>query len=205
MVVSFNSLGTTQFNCSNLYMCYLESLFLSLLLLLLFSLLSHLCMVFTIIYLKQTMFIGYILLQLFCIYNFVRHVFLLRPRNMFCTLTLALSVVCVQCPIRLFFCSSLISCFPGMLLRYCLSDFTKVRVAHIITGIAFAFIFHMRWISILTSLYVTILSVPFLFAFLSPGLATAINMLMAWTDRRKGRQAADMKNLVVVFPTLRNT
>jgi hypothetical protein len=31
--------------------------------------LSPLCMVFTIIYLKQTMFVGYIVLQLFCIYN----------------------------------------------------------------------------------------------------------------------------------------
>jgi hypothetical protein len=33
------------------------------------------------------------------------------------------------------FCSSLISCFPGMLLRYCLSDFEMVLVAPIITGI----------------------------------------------------------------------
>jgi len=33
------------------------------------SLLSPLYMVFTIIYLKQTMFVGYILLQLFCIYS----------------------------------------------------------------------------------------------------------------------------------------
>jgi len=33
------------------------------------------------------------------------------------------------------FYSSLISYFPGMLLRYCLSDFEVVPVAHIITGI----------------------------------------------------------------------
>jgi len=33
------------------------------------SLLSPLCRVFTIIYLKQTMFLGFIVLQLFCIYN----------------------------------------------------------------------------------------------------------------------------------------
>jgi len=31
------------------------------------------------------------------------------------------------------FCSSLISCFPGMLLRYCLSDFEMVPVAPNIT------------------------------------------------------------------------
>jgi hypothetical protein len=33
------------------------------------------------------------------------------------------------------FCNSLISCFPAMLLRCCLSDFEMVPVAHIITGI----------------------------------------------------------------------
>jgi len=42
------------------------------------------------------------------------------------------------------FCSSLITCFPGMLLRYCLSDFEMVPVAHIVTGITFAVTFHMR-------------------------------------------------------------
>ena len=36
------------------------------------------------------------------------------------------------------FCSSLISCFPGVLLRYCLSDFEMVRVAPIISSITFA-------------------------------------------------------------------
>ena len=42
-------------------------------------------------------------------------------------------------PNRAVFCSSLISCFPLMLLRYCLSDFEMVPVAPIITGITFAF------------------------------------------------------------------
>jgi hypothetical protein len=44
------------------------------------------------------------------------------------------------------FCSSLISCFSGTLLRYCLSDFKMVHIAPIIiiiTGIAFAFTFHV--------------------------------------------------------------
>ena len=54
---------------------------------------------------------------------------------MFCTFTSALPAVCVLCPISLFFGSSLISCFPGMLLRYCVSDFEMVPIAHIITGI----------------------------------------------------------------------
>jgi len=34
-----------------------------------------------------------------------------------------------------------------MLLRYCISDFEVVPVAPVITGITFAFTFHMRWIS----------------------------------------------------------
>ena len=63
--------------------------------------------------------------------QFVLHVMLFRPWNMFYTLTLALSALCAQCPIQLFFCSSLISCSPGMMLRSCLSDFEIVPVAPI--------------------------------------------------------------------------
>ena len=51
------------------------------------------------------------------------------------------------------FYSSLISCFPDMLLRYCLSDFEMVPVAPIIIGITFAFTFHMRWISVMKFWY----------------------------------------------------
>ena len=51
------------------------------------------------------------------------------------------------------FCSSLISCFPGMLLRYCLSDSEMVPVAPIITGINFAFTVHMRWMPIMLLYY----------------------------------------------------
>ena len=83
----------------------------------------------------------------------VLHIMLFRTWNMFCTLTSALYEVCVQCPIWLFFCRSLISCFPCMLLRYCLIDFEMVPVALIVTGITFAFTFHKRWISIMRSLY----------------------------------------------------
>ena len=35
---------------------------------------------------------------------------------MFCTFTSALSIVCVQCLITAFFCGSLISCFPGIII-----------------------------------------------------------------------------------------
>jgi len=56
-------------------------------------------------------------------------------------------------PKKAVFCSSLISCFPDMLLRYSLSEFEMDPVAHIITGITLAFTFHMWWISVMRSLY----------------------------------------------------
>jgi len=43
-----------------------------------------------------------------------------------------------------FFCIPLISCSPGMLLRYCRSDSEMVPVAPIILGIAFVFTFHLH-------------------------------------------------------------
>ena len=52
------------------------------------------------------------------------------------------------------FCSSLILCFPCMLLRYCLSDFEIFPVAPVIGGITFAFTFHIRWISITWYFYI---------------------------------------------------
>ena len=74
------------------------------------------------------------------------------------------------------FCNSLTSQFPGMLLTYFLNDFEIVPVAPIITGITFAFIFHMRCISIVRSLYFRIFSVSFLITFLSPEITTSINI-----------------------------
>ena len=56
---------------------------------------------------------------------------------MFCTFTSTLPALCVQCTTWLFFCISLISCFPLVLFRYCLTDCEKVPVAPNITGINF--------------------------------------------------------------------
>ena len=56
------------------------------------------------------------------------------------------------------FCSSLTSCFPGMLLTYFLNVFEIVPVAPIIIGITFVFTFHMSRISIVRSLYFGIFS-----------------------------------------------
>jgi len=53
-------------------------------------------------YLKQTVFLGYIYNVATVLYlQFVLHVKLFRTRNMFCTFSLALSAVCVKCPIWL--------------------------------------------------------------------------------------------------------
>jgi hypothetical protein len=55
------------------------------------------------------------------------------------------------------FCSSLISRFPGIMRRYCVTDIEIVPVAPIITGITSAFTFRTRWISITRSSYFRIL------------------------------------------------
>jgi hypothetical protein len=49
------------------------------------------------------------------------------------------------------FCSSLISCFLGMLLRYFLNDFEIVAFAPVVTGITFVSTFYMRCISVVKS------------------------------------------------------
>ena len=74
------------------------------------------------------------------------------------------------------FCSSLTSCFPDMLLTYFLNYFEIVPVAPVITCIAFVFTFHMGCISIVRSLYFRILPASFLITFLSPEIATSINI-----------------------------
>jgi len=56
---------------------------------------------------------------------------------MFCTFTLAQSV-CNAVPNMAVFSTSVISCLPGMLVRYCLSDSEMVTVTPFITGITFA-------------------------------------------------------------------
>ena len=73
-------------------------------------------------------------------------------------------------------CSFLTSCFPDMLLTYFRNVFEIVPIAPIITGITFVFAFHMRCISIVRSLYFRIFSASFLITFLSPEIATSINI-----------------------------
>ena len=71
---------------------------------------SHLCRVFTILYLKQTMFAGLTVLQLFCIYNlcyitgfYNRNLTLYSPMVTICTTTLTLNNS-TFCPHNVFLC-----------------------------------------------------------------------------------------------------
>ena len=63
------------------------------------------------------------------------------------------------------FCTSLILCFPGMLLRYFLSDFKMVQFYFITIGITLVFTFNMRNIFIARYLYFRIFSASFLMTF----------------------------------------
>jgi hypothetical protein len=63
-----------------------------------------------------------------------------------------------------------------MVLTYFLNDFEMVPVAPIFTGITLVFTFHIRCIYIVRSLYFKLFSASFLVTFLSPGIATSINI-----------------------------
>jgi len=80
------------------------------------------------------------------------------------------------------FCSSLNPWFPGMLLTYFLNDFEMVPVAPIITGITYVFTFQMPCIYIVRSLYFRIFSASFLITFMSPEIATSINIQIRSKD-----------------------
>ena len=108
--------------------------------------------------------------------QFVLHAMLFRPWNML--RTFYISTFRSKCEVHnmAVFCSSIIACFPGLLLRYCPSDFEMAPIAPVIAGITFAFTFHTRWISFMRSLYFKIFSAYFLITFLFPGIAASINM-----------------------------
>jgi hypothetical protein len=87
---------------------------------------------------------------------------------------LALPEVCVQCLIWLVFCNSLISCFPGVLLRICLNDFEMVRVAPVLLLVSLLSLQSTCAKFLLWGFY--ILKSSFLITFLSPEIATSINI-----------------------------
>jgi hypothetical protein len=87
--------------------------------------------------------------------QFLLHVMLFRQWNMFCAFIFALSAVCLQCPIWLL---SVISRFRA--LRYVaevlLEWFWDSSSLSSYNRYHFAFIIHMRWISIVRSWYTNI-------------------------------------------------
>ena len=127
------------------------------------------------------MSLGDTLMQLFC--------FFMVPLSLVPALALSFFYVSTfrsMCavPNKAVFSISLTSWFPGMSLTYFLSDLEMVPVAPIITGITLVFTFHMSCISFLRSLYFKIFSVTFLITFLSPGIATSINMHVPYSLSR---------------------
>ena len=95
---------------------------------------------------------------------------------MFCTFTLVRSDTCAVHSIAVF-CSALISCFPGTLLRYFLNYFDIVLLTPVIT----VFTFLTRFVFILNSFYFTFSSVSFFITFLSPEIVTSISMHVAFS------------------------
>jgi hypothetical protein len=87
---------------------------------------STVCSVAAVLYLQFVLHV-----MLFCMLN-VLYLCIITSRSMCAVPSMAV------------FCSFLISCFPVMLLGYCLSDFQTVPVAPIITAISFASTIHMH-------------------------------------------------------------
>jgi hypothetical protein len=76
------------------------------------------------------------------------------------------------------FCSSKISCFPGMLLRYLLTNFEMVAVAPVVTShnLCFYITLHILCISMVRFFYRRIFSASSFLTFVSPEIATSINV-----------------------------
>ena len=99
--------------------------------------------------------------------QFALHVMLFRPWRMLCTFILALSVVCVQCPIWLLFAVPSFRAFPVRCFGIVWVILWCFQSPPIITGFTFASNFHIRWISNMRFLYFKIFSASFLITFLS--------------------------------------
>ena len=69
-------------------------------------LLSPLCRMFTVVCLKQTMLLGYTVLQLICAYS-LWYILCYFPLLTFCNFTSVIFDVCARCPVWLVFCNSL--------------------------------------------------------------------------------------------------
>ena len=73
------------------------------------------------------------------------------------------------------FCSSLMSCFAGMLLKCCLNGSEVVTVGPIVTGVSFIFAFHINCTYIVRYLYFKIFLASVSITFLSSEIARSTN------------------------------
>ena len=83
---------------------------------------------------------------------FMVHISLVSVLNLLYFYISTFRIMCAV-PNMAVFCSSLTSCFPGMLLMYFLNDFEIVPVAPIITGITLVFTFHTAVLLLLLYYY----------------------------------------------------
>ena len=102
-------------------------------------------------------------------------------------------------------CSSLISCFPVMLLRYFVNYFEIVPFAPIISSIMFVFTFHVRCTYIVMSLYFRILSASFFVTFLSPQITTSISIHLPFSLPRIMMSGLSLGTVVSVCNLLFHT
>jgi len=110
-------------------------------------LLLPLCRVLKITYPKQTVLPGYMALTAVLYLQFIVHVMLFPMFNVLFFNISTFQRMCTE-PNTAVVSSSLISCFPGMLLRYIMNDMEMVLGVPVITGITLAFTIHMCYISI---------------------------------------------------------
>ena len=108
-------IGRRLKNCKNWTQSIIIIIIIIIITIIIISSLSYIYRVLTNTYLKETMSLGYTVLQLFLYLQSVLHVVLFRPWNMLCTFTSALSAVCVQWPIWLLLLL-LLSLSPSFLL-----------------------------------------------------------------------------------------
>ena len=135
---------------------------------------STLCRVFTIMYLKQAVFLVYVVLQLSCRYILQYINIISRAVRFVCSHQyFPQPVYSVQYGC---FFSSWILCFPVCCSDIFWKSFLMGPVAPVITSITFVFAFHVRCISVVRSLYFRIFLASFLVTFLSPEFATSINI-----------------------------
>ena len=135
----------------------------------------HLCTGTYNIHLKQTMFLGYTVLQIFCSYNLRYTYMYITSHNKRPVLYISTSPIICAVPIVTVLCSSSISCSSCIcsgIYEWLWNDSSCPNV----TGITFVSTFHMCYISIVRSLYFRIFSTSFLITFLSADFATYISM-----------------------------